>query len=99
MRPSPCRSQANKPAVGTRGSTRSKPCSSSQLRRTPGEVHIEVFMAAAASTGASVAKRVLANRLSANPCTHRPRVVALKGATNTKSAHSASSTCSGLAAR
>ena len=57
----------------------------SQLARTPGALHIAVFIAAAANTGASVASSVEASRVSARPCTQRPRVVALSGASSTNS--------------
>ena len=92
MRPSPIRSQASRPLAGGRVTTRSQLCRVCQLAATPGELHMAVFMAGATSTGASQASSTEATRVSPSPCTQRPRVVALRGASSTSSAHSASST-------
>ena len=95
IRPGPIRSQASSPEPGDRPRTFGQVSTVSQFRRTAGWAHMAVFIAAAASTGASVANSRLASRPSAIPAHHRPRLVALKGAMITSSAHSASSMCNG----
>ena len=96
MRPSPTRSQANRPDAGNRGTTPGKDWICSQLRCTAGWRHMAVFIAGAAMTGASVANRTLASSPSAEPWLQRARLLALRGATMVNSAHSANSMCSGL---
>ena len=85
MRPGPCSLQAMAPSLGP---TKVTPrfFRVSTLATVAAWVHMRTFIAGAASTGLSVASSTVAARSSARPAAMRARILAVAGATTSRSA-------------
>ena len=84
-RPKPCSLQAMAPSSGPTTCT-PRLRSSAMLATVAGWVHMRTFMAGAASTGLSVASSTVLARSDAKPAAMVASMLALAGATTTRSA-------------
>ena len=85
MRPGPCSLQAMAPSLGPMKVT-PRFFSVSTLATVAACVHMRTFIAGAASTGLSVASKTVEARSSARPDAMRARMLAVAGATTSRSA-------------